>query len=428
MEAALNSLGRHILVEFLGCNSDTLNDVSIIEKGMVDAAKNAGATVINSTFHHFSPWGVSGVVVIQESHLAIHTWPEYQYAAVDLFTCGDTVDPWVSFDHLKRVFGATNHSALEMYRGNINLLNRTDFEVVEHGGVKQPSPKYSRTLWFTDRDDNQALSLRYTGDCLFNQRSEFQSVRVFETSAYGKMLAIDSCVMATERDEMHYHEMLVHPALQLHSSPRHVLVIGGGDGGTIREVLRYQTVDSVTMVEIDELVVKASKEFFPHLSKEFSNPKLNLIFDDGIKFVKNCKPEKYDVIIVDGADPRGPAEGLFTKEFYLNCKEALKPDGIVVAQGESPMFQEKAFVALHQRLKEVFGQKSAHVGLFFAPTYPSGMWSIQIAKKGDLNPTRDLNAEKADNFAREHQLHYYESEVHKGAFALPRFVQKMLKG
>jgi spermidine synthase len=347
---------------------------------------------------------------------------------VDLFTCGDTVEPWVSFDHLKKVFGATNHSALEMYRGNINLLNRTDFQIVEHGGAKQPSPKYSRTLWFTDRDDNQALSLRYTGDCLFNQRSEFQSVRVFETSAYGKMLAIDSCVMATERDEMHYHEMLVHPALQLHGSPENILVIGGGDGGTIREVFKYKEVKFVTMVEIDELVVKASNQFFPSLSKEFKNPKLKLIFDDGIKFVKNAQPEHYDVIIVDGADPRGPAEGLFTKDFYLSCKAALKPGGIVVAQGESPMFQEKAFVALHQRLREVFGETNAHVGLFFAPTYPSGMWSIQIAKKGNLHPTRDLNVEKADHFAKEHQLHYYESEVHKGAFALPRFVQKMLKG
>lgn len=423
----MSSLGRHILVEFLGCNSEILNDVSVIEKGMVDAAEKAGATVINSTFHHFSPWGVSGVVVIQESHLAIHTWPEYQYAAVDLFTCGDTVDPWVSFDLLKKVFGSTNHSALEMYRGNINLLNRADFEVVDHKGVLQPSPKYSRTLWFTDRDDNQALSLKYTGDCLFNQKSAFQSVRVFETSAYGKMLAIDSCVMATERDEMHYHEILVHPAMQLHSSPKNVLVIGGGDGGTIREVLRYPAVEKVTMVEIDELVVKASKEYFPHLSSAFSNPKLNLIFDDGIAFVKNAKASEYDVIIIDGADPRGPAEGLFTKDFYLDCQKALKDGGIVVAQGESPMFQEKAFVALHQRMTEVFGAGKAHVGLFFAPTYPSGMWSVQLAKKGEIHPTRDLNEDRANSFAQDHKLHYYEADVHRGVFSLPRFVKQMLK-
>ncbi len=423
-----SSLGRHILVEFLGCSSEILNDVSQIEQNMVQAAVNAGATVINSTFHHFSPWGVSGVVVIQESHLAIHTWPEYQYAAVDLFTCGDTVDPWISFDHLKSAFGATNHSALEMYRGNINLLNRTDFEVVDYKGVQTPVPKkYSRSLWFTDRDDNQALSLKYTGDCLLNKKSAFQSVRVFDSTAYGKMLTIDSCVMATERDEMHYHEMLVHPAMQLHKEPCQILVIGGGDGGTIREVLRYPSVEKVTMVEIDELVVKASKEFFPHLSKEFGNPKLNLIFDDGIAFVKNSKPAQYDVIIVDGADPRGPAEGLFSQEFYEDCKKALKPHGVVVAQGESPMFQEQAFVQLYKRLQNVFGPSQAHVGLFFAPTYPSGMWSIQLGTMDPIDPTKDLDAKKLDAFSEKHSLHYYSGAIHNNTFALPRFVQKMLK-
>ncbi|MDW8189455.1 MAG: polyamine aminopropyltransferase [Pseudobdellovibrionaceae bacterium] len=425
----MNSLGRHILVEFLGCCPETLNDVSIIEKGMVEAAEKAGATVINSTFHHFSPYGVSGVVVIQESHLAIHTWPEYQYAAVDLFTCGDTVEPWISFDHLKQVFKATNHSALEMYRGNINLLNRTELQQTEVNRNIKPKAKFSRTLWFTDRDENQALSLRYLGDCLFNQRSPYQTVRVFETSAYGKMLTIDNCIMATERDEMHYHEMLVHPCMQLHhGSPQNVLVIGGGDGGTIREIFKYPSVEKVTMVEIDELVIKASKEFFPKLAREFNNPKLRLIVGDGIEFIKKAEPESYDVIIVDGADPVGPAEGLFSEEFYRNCYRALKSNGLISAQGESPMFHESAFVALHQRLKKIFGAQSAHVALFFAPTYPSGMWSIQIAQKGPLNPIKDLNVEKTSQFLKSNPLHYYNIDVHYGAFSLPNFVQQMLKG
>lgn len=422
----MNSLGRHILVEFLGCHSETLNDVSVIEKAMVDAAEKAGATVINSTFHHFSPLGVSGVVVIQESHLAIHTWPEYQYAAVDLFTCGDTVDPWISFDHLKEVFGASNHSALEMYRGNINLLNRTDFQVVDYKGGQKPEPKFSRTLWFTDRDENQALSLRYVGDSLFNQRSPYQAVRVFESTAYGRMLTLDSAIMATERDEMHYHEMLVHPAMQLHKQVKNVLVIGGGDGGTIREVFRYPSVESVTMVEIDEMVVRASREWLPKLSCEFGNPKLNLIFDDGIAFVKNAKPQSYDLIIVDGADPVGPAEGLFSVDFYQNCKRALRPGGLVAVQGESPMFHEETFAKLHHRLKEVFGPAHAHVALFFAPTYPSGMWSVHIAGLEAFNPVTAVDSAQINQFAKTQQLHYYDADVHAGAFALPRFVRKML--
>lgn len=424
----MSSLGRHILVEFIGCNGEILNDVSAIERGMVDAAREAGATVINSTFHHFSPYGVSGVVVIQESHLAIHTWPEYGYAAVDLFTCGDTVDPWISFDHLKKTFQAQNHSALEMYRGSISMLNRSDFQADAPAdrSEEKPVPRFTRTLWFTDRDDNQALSLRYTGECLHDEKSAFQSVRVFETSAYGKMLALDSCVMATERDEAHYHEMIVHPALQMLNRPKNVLVIGGGDGGTIREVFRYPSIERVTMVEIDEAVVQASKKFFPTLSRQFSNPKLELLFADGIDYVRKAKAGQYDAIIVDGADPKGPAEGLFTAEFYRDCHRALKDTGLVVAQGESPMFHEKAFVDLHACMKSVFGPQNAHVALFFAPTYPSGMWSVQIGMKGLLHPLKDFNDVRVGEWARGENLHYYNERLHRGAFALPNFVEKML--
>jgi spermidine synthase len=426
----MNALGRHILVEFVGCCSDVLNDVDVIEKGMVDAAKNAGATVINSTFHHFSPYGVSGVVVIQESHLAIHTWPEYQYAAVDLFTCGDTVDPWISFDHLQRVFQAKNHSALEMHRGSINMLNRVEFKAkdLRKQMEEELQPQYKRNLWFTDKDENQALSLRYSGNVLFKETSPYQTVSVYDTHAYGKMLAIDNMIMCTERDEFHYHEMIVHPALQAHGKAENVLVIGGGDGGTIREILRYPNVKNVTMVEIDDVVIRASKEWLPQISKEFNNPRLNLIVGDGIEFVKKAAPETYDVIIIDGSDPVGPAEGFFTVDFYRHAEKALKHGGILTAQGESPMFHTKAFVALHQCFREVFGPKNAFASLFYVPSYPSGMWSIQMATKGNFSPAVDFDSNKAKDFASANGLRYYNAEIHRAAFALPTFVQNLLNG
>lgn len=426
----MNALGRHILVEFLGCSSEVLDDVSIIEKGMIEAAKDAGATVISSSFHHFSPYGVSGVVVIQESHLAIHTWPEYQYAAVDLFTCGDSVDPWISFDHLKKVFKAQTHSALEMHRGSLSLLNRSEYSAVQQDREQLQNvvqPQFTRTLWFTDRDENQALSLRYNGEVLHQEKSPYQTVRVYNTCSYGKMLTIDNMVMCTERDEFHYHEMIVHPALQTHGSPKNVLVIGGGDGGTVREILKYPSVEKVTMVEIDEAVVKASKQFLPGVSCELENPKLKVLFEDGIKFVEDSKEESYDVIIVDGSDPVGPAEGLFSEKFYQNCHRALKPGGVVVAQGESPMFHEKAFVQLNRCLKSVFGTESAHVLLFHATTYPSGMWSLQLASKDGAHPIKSFNKEKAMLFTQEHHLRYYNEDLHSAAFCLPSFVKKMLE-
>ncbi len=424
----MNSLGRHILVEFIGCNSDILNDVATIEKSMINAATEAGATVIQSTFHHFSPYGVSGVVVIQESHLAIHTWPEYQYAAVDLFTCGTSVDPWVSFDHLRQAFQAQNYSALEMYRGSLSMLKRADYKLEETREEiqKRIEPNYQRSMWFTDKDENQALSLRYAKDILFHKKSPFQTVRVYDTEAYGKMLAIDNMIMCTERDEAHYHEMITHPALQLHGNPKKVLIIGGGDGGTAREVLKYPSLEKVTMVEIDETVIEAAKQFLPTMACQFGNPKLDLKVGDGIDYVAKAPSESFDVIIVDGSDPEGPAKGLFSKEFWQNCHRCLKADGIVVTQGESPMFHQNTFVELNQCLKSIFGTKNVHTSLFHATTYPSGMWSIQMGSKSDRHPTKDFDAEKARAFVLKEGLHYYNEGLHVGAFQLPTFVRKLI--
>ena len=429
----MKALGRHILVEFLNCKADVLNDVVQIEKAMVEAAQIAGATVINSTFHHFSPYGVSGVVVIQESHLAIHTWPEYRYAAVDLFTCGDTVDPWVSFEFLKKAFDAS-YSALEMNRGSTHIMKKGTTLQVKPNDAENYDPakgyKINRNVWFTDKDENQALSLRYTGDVFFDEVSPYQRVRILESCSYGKMLAIDDMVMCTERDEYHYHEMIAHPAVQAFQSVggplKNALVIGGGDGGTIRELFKYNTVDKITMVEIDEAVVRASKLHLPTIATEFGNPKLNLVIGDGIKFIAETQAEQYDIIIVDGSDPAGPAEGLFTKSFYANCMKALKPNGILVTQGESPMFHSKTFVELNHCLKSVFGQNSVHTMLFHSTTYPSGMWSLQMAVKGQYHPTKDVKREQiAANLAGK-TLKYYNEDLHSAAFSLPTFVKEML--
>ncbi|MGZ3654410.1 MAG: polyamine aminopropyltransferase [Bdellovibrionota bacterium] len=424
----MNALGRHILVEFSGCSPDILNDVEVIESAMVDAARNAGATVIQSSFHHFSPFGVSGVVVIQESHLAIHTWPEYGYAAVDLFTCGESVDPWISFDHLKVAFKASGHSSIEMYRGSLHSMKRIDFQLKgDRAQMEQAivAPKFQRNLWFTDKDDDQAFSLRHTGNVLFKEVSPYQLVRVLESPSHGRFLALNDMGMCPERDEPPYHEMIAHPVMQVHPNPKNILVIGGGDGGTVRELFRYP-VEKVTMVEIDEAVVRATKLHLPTLSCEFNNPKLDLRIDDGIEFVKNAPADTYDVIIVDGSDPVGPAEGLFTAEFYANCKRALRSDGMLVTQGESPLFHEKAFAELNQCLKKIFGKEQTHTLLFFAPTYPTGMWSHQIGVKGNLNPAVDFDEDRARAFTREFKLRYYNPGVHKAAFELPGFVREML--
>jgi len=317
-----------------------------------------------------------------------------------------------------------------MKRGSVNLLTRNDFDMStmrQRAGEWKNPEFYTRNVWFTDKDEDQALSLRFTGDVFYDVQSPFQRVRILESYKYGKMLALDDMVMTTEKDEFHYHEMISHPAMFTHGNAKNILVIGGGDGGTVREILRHEGVEKVTMVEIDGEVIKSCKEFLPNIAAAFDNPKLDLIVDDGIAFLMNAAPESYDIIIVDGSDPVGPAEGLFSVEFYNNCYKALKPGGILVAQGESPKFNEKAFSELNRTLQHIFGKENAPISLFFVPTYPTGMWSFQYGLKGAQHPKSISNESFIDSFVAAKGLRYYNSDIHKGSFATPNFVKALVQ-
>jgi spermidine synthase len=241
------------------------------------------------------------------------------------------------------------------------------------------------------------------------------------------MLALDDMVMTTIKDEFHYHEMISHPAMFTHGNAKNILVIGGGDGGTVREILRHEGVEKVTMVEIDGEVINACKEHLPEIAAAFDDPKLELIVDDGIAFIANAAPQSYDLIIVDGSDPVGPAEGLFSVSFYTNCYNALKEGGILVAQGESPKFNEKAFAELNHTLQGIFGTENAPVSLFFVPTYPTGMWSFQYGLKNAIHPKAITNQSVIDTFVDAKGLRYYNADIHTGSFATPNFVKSLLK-
>lgn len=425
----MKSLGRHILVEFHGCSAEILNDVPRIEHDMLEAATRSGATIINSVFHHFSPFGVSGVIVIQESHLTIHTWPEYRYAAVDLFTCGDSVNPWVSYESLKVAFEAAHGSAIELNRGQLELLEKIDVDLGDmrdQATQKLMPPKQSRSVWFTDKDDNIALSIRHKGDRLFKEKSPYQLVEIYDTFKYGKMLTVDKMVMCSEKDETAYHEMIIHVPMLANPSIKKALVIGGGDGGSVREILKHPQVESVTMVEIDEVVVRASRKFLPSLSSSLDDPKLNLIIGDGIEYLRQVDSESFDFIVVDSSDPVGPSVGLFSAEFYKNVYRALTPEGVMVAQSESPRFNQTAFVDLTHCLQAVFSPENIYTYLAFIQTYPTGMWSFTYGTKNGTHPVSALDVAAATEFAHQHELQYYNSAVHQAAFCLPTFIQSML--
>jgi spermidine synthase len=424
------SLGRHIIVEYYDCDPMLMNDVVHIEQSMEQAAKTAGATIINSTFHYFSPYGVSGVVVIQESHLAIHTWPEYGYASVDLFTCGGEVDPWVAYKELKNLLKAGHGSALELSRGEMALLTEKHLEVKDlrdHKSKTDGSPRRSRDVWFTERDDRIALSLKHNGK-LFSGESDFQRVEVYDTQAYGKMLSLDGMIMTTEKDEFVYHEMISHIAMLTHPNPKRALIIGGGDGGTARELLRHEGLAEVVMVEIDQLVIDAAREHLPEIAAALDHEWLTLRVADGLNYVAEAADESFDVVIVDSTDPVGPAEGLFTRDFYEGVHRILTKDGIMITQSESPRFNEKVFKEIYQLYGEIFGAGQVHCYLAYIPTYPTGMWSFSYSSKGAVHPLAQFDSDKSAAFAADHDLQYYNEGIHQAAFALPGFVKELLNG
>ncbi len=278
--------------------------------------------------------------------------------------------------------------------------------------------------WVIDSNDRTTLAIKIK-ERLFYEKSPYQTVEVFETCDRGKMLTIDRMVMCTEADETSYHEMLVHVPMQTKPEVKNVLVIGAGDGGTIRELVRYENIETITMVEIDEAVVRASKEFLPTISCALNHPKLKLLIDDGIKFVKDAADNSYDLIIIDSSDPVGPSEGLFTKSFYQDVYRCLRPDALISVQSESPVFNPQAFKELNQCLKKIFGKEKVHCYLVFIPMYPSGIWSLTCASKSDLNPL-DFNRDRVLKFIQKHSLSYYNADIHISAFALPNYIKRMI--
>jgi len=277
-------------------------------------------------------------------------------------------------------------------------------------------------LWFSEKHtETVKLSIKVDKQ-LVSLQSNFQRIDVFDSEEFGKFLTLDGYMMLTEKDEFIYHEMITHVPMAVHPNVRRVLVIGAGDGGVIRELTRYKNVEHIDFVEIDEMVVKICKEYLPQTACCFDDPRVHPYYEDGLKFVRKHENE-YDLIIVDSTDPFGPGEGLFTKEFYGNCYKALKEDGIMVNQHESPFYTSDAIAMkrAHKRIVESFAISrvyQAHI-----PTYPSGHWLFGFASK-KYHPIHDLNANRWNALGL--KTHYYNTNLHKGAFYLPNYVQEML--
>ena len=278
-------------------------------------------------------------------------------------------------------------------------------------------------FWFSEKQTKDVkFSIRVDRQ-LYSGYSDYQRIDVFESPEFGRFLTLDGYMMLTEKDEFIYHEMITHVPMAVHPKVRDVLVIGAGDGGVIRELTRYPEVEHIDMVEIDELVVEVCKKYLPQTACRLDDPRVSIHYEDGLKFIRSCK-DCYDLIIVDSTDPFGPGEGLFTREFYGSCFKALREDGIMVNQHESPFYPEDALACqrAHKRVVESFPISrvyQAHI-----PTYPSGHWLFGFASK-KYHPLKHLDETRWN--MRGLKCRYYTTTLHKGAFYLPAYVEELLK-
>lgn len=287
-------------------------------------------------------------------------------------------------------------------------------ENVEHSSV---ASDFAGGLWA-----GQAFSLEVEEE-LFHEKSKYQDVLAFKSKSYGNVLVLDGIIQCTERDEFAYQEMLTHLAMFSHPLPRKVLIIGGGDGGVLREVLKHETVESVTLCEIDEMVVNVSRKFLPQMAVAFKSPKLNLVISNGFEYLKGHKAE-FDVIITDSSDPIGPAEDLFGETYYKLIEESLTCQGVLSSQGECPWLDIKFIRRLCAVASKLFPSVSYAVGS--VPTYPSGLMGYLLCCKDENRDLKVPLRTLSESEIRTMNLKYYNSDVHRAAFLLPQFVKDAL--
>jgi spermidine synthase len=395
--------GLHLIGDLTGCRCDPqlLLDGERFRAKCLEMVAAAGLTTMDATFHQFDGSGFTGTIVLAESHLAIHTWPERQGLTLDVYVCNYSADNSAKarqlFDQLVEYFQPAEVGTHEVHRG-------------EH-------------LLMEPLNDSTGFYIRASRQ-LGEWKTRFQKMQIYDTPHYGKLFRLDGFNMTSEKDEFVYHENLVHPALTAHAAPKKVLIIGGGDGGSSEEALKHPSVDSVTMVEIDADVIEVAKDHFRAVHNGvFNNPKLRVLIEDGMKFVRDTH-ERFDLIALDLNDPIGPAEALYSPEFFQQLRQALAPGGALTLHIGSPVARPERVAELAQRLNGVF--RIVRVYTMYIPLYGS-QWAMAVCSD-KLDP-KAFTADEIDRRIEQRKLQvlrFYNGETHEGVFALPNFVRELV--
>ncbi len=395
--------GLHLIGDLTGCRCDPqlLLDGKRFREKCVELVNDSGLTIMDVSFHQFEGSGYTGAVVLAESHLAIHTWPETGGLTLDVYVCNYSADNSAKarkvFDAIIEHFQPTDAARHEIERGEHLLME----------------PLNDSTGFYI-------RARRRIGEW----QTRYQKMAIFDTAQYGKLFRLDGFNMTSEKEEFVYHENLIHPALAAHNAPKKVLVIGGGDGGSSEEALKHPSIEQVTMVEIDEDVIRVAKEHFGAVHNGvFDNPKLRVLIDDGMRFVRETN-EKFDLIALDLNDPMGPAEALYSTEFFQQLRHTLAPGGALVLHIGSPVARPDRVAELAQRLNGVF--RIVRPYTMYIPLYGS-LWAMAVCSD-KLDP-KAFTADEIDRRIEQRRLQdlrYYNGETHEGVFALPNYVRELV--
>jgi spermidine synthase len=420
--------GLHLTGDLFDCSCSAalLTDLETLSTTCRDATNESKLTIVDQAWHRFPEWnsepgGITGTVLLAESHLAIHTWPERSGVTLDVYVCNFTDDNTGKaeqlFEALMLAFRPKSHV--------VNRITRGDLAAGMDGpSASEPDAAVKGELIFDWLNANSGYGTTST-KTLAQIQSPYQKVEVFDTRQFGRLFRLDGRMMTSEADEFFYHECMTHPAALSHPNPESILVIGGGDGGSSEELLKHPSVKRIVMAELDPVVIDVSKKWLRSIHKDvFDDPRLEVSIGDGFEFVKSTT-ERFDLIVLDLTDPDTPAFHLYSEQFFRMCQRILRPGGMLTLHLGSPVYQAETVRKNAANLRNVF-RHVAPMSLF-VPLYGS-LWCLAVASD-TVDPratTADVVAQRI-NERQVSDLRYYHPALHSALFALPVFVQDLVQ-
>ncbi len=407
--------GLHLTADLYQCTGDT--SIFVDENALAALCRSeterSGLTIVGEkwvTFPEYQgePGGVTGAILLSESHLAIHTWPERGGVTLDVYVCNFTDD--------------NSGKAQQLLDGIIAAFKPTQLQRNQLIRGDHDAPSEAELLW-ENLNPNSVYGFRFKRR-LLSKQTKFQHLELLESEDMGVTLRLDGCLMTAEKEEFFYHESLVHPATVAHPNPRHALILGGGDGGALEELLKHSTIESATLVDLDEEVIAVAKAHLQAINHgSLDNPRARVLVGDGAQFVKQTQ-DKFDIVLLDLTDPETPAGPLYTKAFFEDCRQVLAEGGAMVIHLGAPFYEPEQITRLSTELQSVFKHVSAY-GLHI-PLY-GAYWAMAVVSD-QLQPAQLSSAEVEKRLSERgvDALQYYNPAVHGALFALPTYYQKLL--